>query len=161
MGDQRRYSVLLELLLDMRGNRNRRNSKSPSFMRFCGIGRGVCPHGFQDRPVMTTSVTLHVLLLASSAAGGARKRPHFGKPPDRKPDYTAKRRRLQDARGGKSAKRPARRKRSDFLAETPEKGLVISARFCYNAYGFPARFFAGAERQGMAEKVRHGYGRRE
>lgn len=51
-------SIVLDFLLDTDGNRNRRTAKSAVFLRLCGIGRSVSPHGFQDRPVVTASVTL-------------------------------------------------------------------------------------------------------
>jgi len=79
----------------MSGDRDRGAAKNVARVRFCGIGRSVCCDGFQDRPVMSCCGArnllfagrsqdfdrCHSLLLAVSAAGGARKRPRFGNPP--------------------------------------------------------------------------------
>ena len=61
-GRKQRYKIVLELLLEMPGTGSHRHCKNPVFVRLCGQGGAEWNNGFQDRPVMTTSVTLHIKL---------------------------------------------------------------------------------------------------
>ena len=62
-GRKRRYQIVLELLLEMPGTGSHRHCKNPVFVRLCGHDRSDWHNGFQDRPVVTTSVTLRVCSL--------------------------------------------------------------------------------------------------
>ena len=61
-GRKRRYKIVLEFLLEMPGTGSHRHCKTPVFVRLCGHGRSEWNNGFQDRPVMTASVTLQIKL---------------------------------------------------------------------------------------------------